>query len=110
MKKCRVCKDNTEVVFNIGFKATPICESCATAIFIQQATWYTQQGQNLPIQRVINCKPEQKAALNGAVKAIYFADNSDYLSGLYEVVRSLTNLDEPTDEDIEMLYNELNPD
>lgn len=26
MKKCRVCGDKTEVVFNINFKATLICE------------------------------------------------------------------------------------
>lgn len=66
--------------------------------------------ENLDINHVIKCKPEQKDALNGAVKAIYFADNSDYLSGLYDVVCSLTNLDEPTDDDIKMLYNMLNPD
>ena len=52
MKKCRVCKEKTEVVFNIDFKATSICEKCATAIFIQQATWYTKQRQNLPIPDV----------------------------------------------------------
>lgn len=37
MNKCKVCNDKTEVVFNIDFKPTPICEGCATAIFIQQA-------------------------------------------------------------------------
>lgn len=42
MKKepCVVCGDKTQVVFNINFKATHICEDCATKIFIQQAVWY----------------------------------------------------------------------
>ncbi len=40
MKKCKVCTSKTNVVFNINFKAVSICESCATSIFIQQASWY----------------------------------------------------------------------
>lgn len=43
MKKCVICKSETNSIFNIGFKATPICESCAVSIFIQQAVWYTKQ-------------------------------------------------------------------
>lgn len=43
MEKCKVCGDNTKAVFNIKFKATPICESCATSIFLQQAVWYTKK-------------------------------------------------------------------
>ena len=55
MKKCKVCGDKTEVVFNIDFKALPICEECATAIFLQQAKWYAEtQGQKLPIHIVIS--------------------------------------------------------
>ena len=42
MKKCNVCGEKTEVVFNINFKAKPICESCATSIFLQQAQWYVK--------------------------------------------------------------------
>jgi hypothetical protein len=38
---CRVCLDEkTNVAFNIRFNAVPICESCASAIFIQQALYY----------------------------------------------------------------------
>lgn len=44
MKKCKVCGDKTEVVFNIDFKATPICEGCANVIFLQQAQWYVKEG------------------------------------------------------------------
>jgi protein-arginine kinase activator protein McsA len=55
MKKCKVCGNKTEVVFNIDFKAKPICEGCATAIFLQQAKWYAEtQGQKLPIHNVIS--------------------------------------------------------
>lgn len=43
-KKCKVCNDKTSSVFNIDFKAVPICESCATRIFLQQAVWYSQQN------------------------------------------------------------------
>ena len=39
-KFCKVCERKTEVGFNIDFKLVPICESCASAIFIQQANWY----------------------------------------------------------------------
>jgi len=38
MKKCKVCGEKTQVIFNINFKATPICESCARAITMQQVT------------------------------------------------------------------------
>jgi beta-glucanase (GH16 family) len=53
MKNCKVCGDKTEVVFNIDFKATPICENCATAIFLQQAKWYAETKE-LPINNVMD--------------------------------------------------------
>ncbi len=52
MKKCKVCGDETEVVFNIDFKATPICESCATRIFLQQAEWYARTA-NRTIKEIV---------------------------------------------------------
>ena len=64
----------------------------------------------LGIANVVDSKPELKAALNHAVSAIYFNDNSDYLSGLYGTVRSLTGLESPTDEDITNLFEKLNPE
>lgn len=60
------------------------------------------------LYNVVESKPSTKAALNASVSAIYFADNSDYKSYHYEVIRSLTKLDEPTDVDIRKLYEELN--
>lgn len=45
-KKCKICKIETPVVFNIDFKATPICEHCATSIFLQQAIWYTKKTKD----------------------------------------------------------------
>jgi len=41
--KCKICKRKTENIFNIKFKATPICEECATAIFLQQTNWYIRK-------------------------------------------------------------------
>lgn len=64
----------------------------------------------LGIANVVDSKPKLKAALNHAVSAIYFNDNSDYLSGLYGTVRSLTGLEAPTDEDIKNLFKKLNPE
>lgn len=64
----------------------------------------------LVLYNVVESKPNEKAALKHAVDAIYFADNSDYLNGLYGVVRSLTGLDEPTEEDIKKLFKDLNPE
>lgn len=53
MKKCKVCGALTDTVFNINFKATPICEECARSIFLQQATWYAKQEfKNLALPRV----------------------------------------------------------
>lgn len=46
MEKCKVCAEKTKSVFNINFKATPICEDYADKIFLQQAQWYVQ---NKPI-------------------------------------------------------------
>jgi hypothetical protein len=40
--KCKLCNSKTETVFNINFKPTRICESCAKAVFLQQAVWYTK--------------------------------------------------------------------
>ena len=64
----------------------------------------------LGIANVVDSKPELKAALNHAVSAIYFNDNSDYLSGLYGTVCSLTGLEAPTYEDITNLFKKLNPE
>lgn len=46
MKKCKLCSDKTKNVFNINFKAVPICEDCAVLIFIQQAKWYTENTKS----------------------------------------------------------------
>ena len=62
------------------------------------------------LYNVVESKPSTKAALNASVSAIYFADSSDYRSYHYEVIRSLTKLDEPTDECITKLFKELNPE
>lgn len=43
-KKCKVCGDKTTSIFNIDFKAVPICEGCANNIFLQQATWYVVEN------------------------------------------------------------------
>lgn len=37
---CKVCGEPTNVIFNINLRALPICEDCATNIFLQQASWY----------------------------------------------------------------------
>jgi hypothetical protein len=55
MKKCSVCKEKTENVFNIKFKAVPICEECAKSIALQQAHWYTQQTSLKEINESPKC-------------------------------------------------------
>jgi len=57
---------------------------------------------------VIKCGDKEKEVLKTSVSAIWFADNSDYLSALYQNVRTLTGIDEPDEEDIRKLFNELN--
>lgn len=71
---------------------------------------YKELKRAFDLANVVESKPNEKAALKYAVDAIYFNDNSDYLSGLYGVVRSLTGLDEPSEEDIKKLFKELNPE
>ena len=64
MKKCKVCGELTDTVFNINLKATPICEECARRIFLQQATWYTQQEfKNLALPQVSKCEEFERDAL-----------------------------------------------
>lgn len=45
IQHCRLCGVKTKVGFNIDFKLIPVCESCATSIFIQQATWYAKNSK-----------------------------------------------------------------
>lgn len=57
MKKCKVCGDKTKVVFNIQLRATPICENCANAIFLQQAkSWAVGNLVLLPVCIYIKIK------------------------------------------------------
>ena len=52
--------------------------------------------------------PKEKA-LKAAVDAIYFGDNSDYLSALHEVVKVLKESEDyATESDIEFMFHELN--
>ena len=46
MKKCKLCGEETKVGFNIDFELVPICEACASSIFLQQASWYVRQTPN----------------------------------------------------------------
>lgn len=41
--KCKMCSTKTNVGFNINLTLVPVCEDCATAIFIQQANFYAHQ-------------------------------------------------------------------
>lgn len=53
-KPCKICGTNTRIGFNINFTLVPICDPCATQIFIQQANAYTKlppsKRINLPIE------------------------------------------------------------
>jgi ribosome-binding protein aMBF1 (putative translation factor) len=44
MRKCKLCGDLTDTVFNIDFKAVPVCEGCAASVFLQQANWYIKES------------------------------------------------------------------
>lgn len=52
----------------------------------------------------------QKEALNASVQAIYFRDSADYLSFHYNVVSSLTDAMDVTDDFVKTIYDQLNPD
>ena len=67
--ECRVCGSTTEVQFDIKKDLVPICNVCATAIFLQQANFYASGKSiyNLPqtVKKVPKRHPEIAAqALN----------------------------------------------
>ena len=70
----------------------------------------TLKAKLLLLFSVVGSKPNAKAALNASVSAIYFSDSSDYRSYHYQVIRSLTGLDEVTEINISKLFNEMNPE
>lgn len=47
-EECKLCGTQTENRFNIDFKAVPVCEGCATTIFLQQAQWYAKNAHTTP--------------------------------------------------------------
>lgn len=49
-----------------------------------------------------------KEVLNDSISAIYFNDNSDYLSYHYSIVKKLTGLDEISKEVINGMFRKLN--
>lgn len=51
LQPCKVCNTKTRVVFNIDFKAVPICEGCACSIFLQQANWFVQQQNEIETKK-----------------------------------------------------------
>ncbi len=51
-----------------------------------------------------------REALNHAVSALYFGDNSDYLSALQSVVSSLTGNDDIDEAEINRLFKSMNPE
>lgn len=70
MKKCKVCGDDTEVGFNIKFTLTPVCEECATAIFIQQASSY---AHNRTIFTTVSMKrPAKKSYKKETVEVVNY--------------------------------------
>jgi len=47
---CKVCgKIETKTVFNINFRAVPVCQGCSRSIFIQEAQWLS----NLPVPKEV---------------------------------------------------------
>ena len=52
MKACKLCRENTDVIFTINFKAVAICEDCATTIFLQQANWYAKMQEKPKPEKV----------------------------------------------------------
>lgn len=84
----------------IGLQPIPVEEALSRVTDADLANWETSKA--------LEDKPDIKEALNHAVSAIYFNDNSDYIHGLYGVIRSLTGLEEPSEKDIKKLYKKLN--
>jgi len=43
-QECRLCGEQTNVVFNINFTAVPICDECALAITKQEVVSWRPQS------------------------------------------------------------------
>lgn len=88
-------------------KIDPILESlCKHEISKQEA-----KDRLLILLSIAGSNDATKEALDVAVSAIYFNDNSDYLKALYKVVRALTGINDilTKPDNIDELFKELNP-
>lgn len=95
MKKCKVCGVDTEVIFNINFKATPICEDCATSIFLQQARYYSENRSIYNLPRTIKKEPKRHPEI--AVEILNYLNETLGKRKRYttdeELAEKTTNLD-----------------
>lgn len=72
------------------------------------------QNSKVNLEHIIEMtykKNESFHALNSAVSALYFSDNSDYKNGLFNVVRHLASMEfnALNDDVIKSIYYLLNP-
>lgn len=61
---CKVCDSETEVVFNVRQTAVPICQACASSIFVQQAMLYSRGGSIFNQKKVRKIKKHPQVAAN----------------------------------------------
>ena len=81
--KCKICGKKTSIIFGIMFKATPICEPCASSIFSQQAMWYIKNAPFNPIPSWNEI--DQNAAKEGVNKL----ESEFFKSGAYWLRRKI---------------------
>lgn len=59
MAKCKLCAEPTETLFNIKLKAVPVCQRCATQIFLQQAKFLAVEAAG----RIVELEEQNKLLL-----------------------------------------------
>ena len=71
---------------------------------------YTSKSPSTQLIKKIEATVDVRSILWEVVSTIQFADNSDYLTALYTVVRGLTGIKNLDEEVITSLYRKLQPD
>lgn len=78
---CKICDTETDVVFIIKREKQPVCETCATQIFIQQAKKYAKSQSIYDIPKTVT-KPKEideekvKKVLNYLYNRLLFANRN----------------------------------
>lgn len=65
--KCKICNTETEVQFNIKKKLVPVCEKCATFIFLQQSKFYAANRSIFDLPKTYKIAPPSHPEISAEI-------------------------------------------